>query len=230
MTRPVGRLFVPALSTVVMLAILTGLGVWQLERLQWKEGLLAEIAHAEQSPAVKLPAVPSPFAKVEVTGTLREDLSALLGAEVRDTKTGTQLGAQLIVPLQREGAPTVLVDRGWVPMTRAAPIAMPRGEVTIDGYVRAPDHGGLFSATDNVAERRFYTLDPEKIGAALGLTDVAPFTLIELGPTPPLQFPDPAKHLPRPPNDHLQYAITWFGLASALLVIFVIHARKTFRS
>ncbi len=93
MTGHVGRLFVPALSTVVMLAILTGLGVWQLERLQWKEGLLAEIAHAEQSPAVPLPATPSPFAKVEVTGTLREDLSALYGAEVRDTRSGTQFRA-----------------------------------------------------------------------------------------------------------------------------------------
>ncbi len=102
--------------------------------------------------------------------------------------------------------------------------------MTIAGYVRAADHGGLFSATDNVQERRFYTLDPEKIGAALGLKDIAPFTLVEIGPTPPQQFPDPEKHLPRPPNDHLQYAITWFGLAAALLVIFVIYARRIFRS
>jgi surfeit locus 1 family protein len=228
MSGPVRRLLVPTLTTVAMLAILVGLGVWQLERLQWKRGLLAQIAQAEAAPAIPLPSEPSPFAKVQVTGTLRSDLPALYGAEVRDTREGTLLGAQLIEPLIRPGAPTVLVDRGWVPMTRRAPIAMPPGAATVEGYVRAPDHSGLFSATDNVAEREFYTLDPTKIGAALGLSDVAPFTLVVLGPAPPELYPDPEKHLPRPPNDHLQYAVTWFGRAATLLVIFVVFARKTF--
>ena len=55
---------------------------------------------------------------------------------------------------------------------------------------------------------------------------MAPFTLIAMGPAPREGFPDPAKHLPQPPNNHLSYAITWYGLAVALVVIFVLWARK----
>ncbi|MBN8904164.1 MAG: SURF1 family protein, partial [Rhodospirillales bacterium] len=75
----------------------------------------------------------------------------------------------------------------------------------------------------------FYTLDPAAIGRALGLPTVAPYTIVALGDTPPQRWPDPAKHLPRPPNNHLSYAITWYGLAAALVVIFILWARKTVR-
>jgi surfeit locus 1 family protein len=124
----------------------------------------------------------------------------------------------------------VLVDRGWVPLKRTAPVAMPEGTVTIAGYVHPADRPGWFSAQDDVAGRHFYTLDPAAIGAALGLGRVAPFILIALGPPPTpdtaITVPIPAEHLPQPPNNHLQYAITWYGLAVALLVIFTIWARK----
>ena len=223
------RLLVPALSTLLMLAILIGLGTWQVHRLAWKRGLLAQIAAAEAAEPVPLPPDPAPFAKVNVTGTLSEDRAALYGVEVRDERAGQVLGGQLIVPLERAGADSVLVDRGWVPAGRIGAIEPPRGVVTLAGYVRPAEHAGLFSARDDAAGRRFYTLDPQAIGAALGLPLVAPFTLVELGPTPPAGFPDPARQLPRPPNDHLQYALTWYGLAVTLLVIFVLYARKVLR-
>jgi surfeit locus 1 family protein len=119
-----------------------------------------------------------------------------------------------------------LVDRGWVPDKRPRPIARAEGDVTVEGYVRPSDKPGLFSASDNPATRQFYTLDTSAIGAALGLQHVAPFVLVALGPPPPERYPDPARHLPRPPNNHLSYAITWYGLAIALVVIFILWARK----
>ena len=70
------------------------------------------------------------------------------------------------------------------------------------------------------AHRRFYALDPGVIAAALGLKTVAPFTLIAMGPVEFGHYPAPAIHLPRPPNDHFQYALTWFGLAGALVLVF----------
>lgn len=224
------RLLVPVVSTVLMLAVLVGLGTWQVERLAWKRRLLAEIAAAEQAPAVALPAAPSPFTKVAVQGRLRPDLAALYGAEVREGRAGPVLGGQIIVPLERDGVPPVLVDLGWVPADRRASLPLPPGEVTIAGYVRPPDHPGLFSASDDPKARLFYTLDPRAIGAALGLKEVAPFTLVALGPTPDAGWPDPAHHLPRPPNNHLQYAITWYGLAVALLVVFTLYVRKVPRT
>jgi surfeit locus 1 family protein len=126
----------------------------------------------------------------------------------------------------RPGQPPVLVDRGWVPTQRFRPIDLPRGEVTVEGYVRLPDQGGLFSARDDPASRVFYTLDPGTIGPALGLDNVAPFTIVALGTSPPVLYPDPARSMPRPPNDHLQYAITWYFFAFTLLVIFVVYSRK----
>ena len=64
---------------------------------------------------------PEPYTKVQVTGHLRDDLSASFGAEVRDTPVGTQLGTQLIVPLERDDGIAILVDRGWVPIDGRVP-------------------------------------------------------------------------------------------------------------
>jgi surfeit locus 1 family protein len=216
--------------TAVMLAVLVSLGTWQVHRLHWKEAILAQLAQAEAAPPVPLNATPEPYTKVAVTGHLRADLSAQYAVEVRDTREGPQLGTFLIQPLERPGAPPLLVERGWVPQKRSAPIFQPQGETTVTGYIHAGETPGLFSAKDDPAARIFYTLDPATIGAALGLSHVEPFILIALGPAPPELWPDPAKHLPQPPNNHLSYAITWYGLAVALVVIFLVWARRTLRA
>lgn len=223
------RLLWPGTMTLAMLAVLLGLGNWQIRRLHWKEGLLAQIARAEASPAVPLPTEPEPFTKVQVSGHLRADLAASYGAEVRDTPAGTLLGTQLLEPLERDEGEPILVDRGWVPDKRPQPIAQPEGDVTLEGYVRPSDSPRLFSASDSVAGRRFYTLDASAIGAALGLRQVAPFFLVVMGPPPPELYPDPVRHLPRPPNNHLSYALSWYGMAVALVVIFGLWARKVLR-
>jgi surfeit locus 1 family protein len=225
-TAKLRLLLLPGLMTAAMLAVLLALGIWQIERLHWKEAVLAQIARAEAGPAAPLPEDPQPYSKAQVTGRLRDDLAATYGADVRDTPAGTRLGTQLIVPMERKEGDIILVDRGWVPDSRPQAIAQPAGEVTVEGYVRPGDRQGMFSAPDNAATRQFYTLDPIGIGAALGLHNVAPFVLVAIGPAPPERYPDPARHLPRPPNNHLSYAITWFGLAFALVVIFVLWARK----
>jgi surfeit locus 1 family protein len=220
------RLFWPALTTAVAFLILIGLGTWQVQRLHWKEGILAQIARAESGPANPLPADPDAYSKVAVTGRLLNDHPASYGADVRDTPAGPVLGTQLIVPLERNDAEPLLIDRGWVPSARREPIDQPNGEVTIEGYVHPGDKPGLFSATDDKATRQFYTLDPATIGAALGLSHVAPFVLVAIGQASPGHWPIPAQHLPRPPNNHLSYAITWYGLALSLVVIFVLWVRK----
>lgn len=212
-----------------MLLTLLGLGTWQIKRLAWKEGILAEIAEAEAAPAVPLGAHPAPFAKVSATGRYRKDLAALYGSEVEDTPAGPELGAELIVPLERPGADPVLVDRGWVPTSVPAPIDWPQPPVTVDGYAHVPDKPGLFTPQADPARRRFYALDPSAIGAALGVKGIEPFTLVVLGPVVPGRYPIPAQHLPRPPNNHLQYALTWYGLAGILVVMFVSWSRKMLR-
>ena len=213
----------PAVATAVMLAILIALGVWQLQRLQWKRALLADIDRAEAAAPVPMPDHPLPFTKVTVSGHFPDDLHALFGADVRDVPGGTAMGAQLIEPLERPGHDPVLVDRGWVPEGQ---LGRAGGNATVVGYVRLPDTAGLFSLTDDPAARRFYTLDPAKIGAALGLRRTAQFTLVALGTG---GMPEAATTLPRPPNDHLNYALTWFALALSLLIVFAAYTRKVLR-
>lgn len=229
MTTGLRRLLGPAIMSVCMVAIMLGLGFWQLERMAWKQDILTRIDRAEGGPASLLSDNPSPFSKVRVTGTLRHAQAAYYGADIQLTPAGPKMGARLIVPLDRPGVPPVLVDRGWVPLEALRPVAQPQGAVTIEGFVRLPDAPKWFSAADDLPARRFYTLNPAAIGAALGIANVAPFVVVALGQRPPEMFPVPAQRMPRPPNDHLNYAITWFGLAFILATIFVLYARKVLR-
>jgi surfeit locus 1 family protein len=221
------RFLVPALSTFVMLAVLLGLGTWQVYRLHWKEAILVRIASAEATPPVPLTRDPAPYTKVSATGRFRFDCAVEFGAEVRDTTAGPTMGAYQIVPLERdEGAP-VLVNRGWLPQKRRSALDEPAGVVTVSGYIRRAEQANWFSATDDVPARHFYTLDPRAIGIALNLPAPEPFILVALGA--PGSYPAPAEHLPRPPNNHLSYVITWYGLAAALAVIFAAWVRKALR-
>jgi surfeit locus 1 family protein len=213
-------------TAAAMLAILLGLGTWQVYRLRWKTAILARIAEAELAPPVPLGPDPQPYTKVVVTGLFRFDLAAQFGAEVRDTSSGPAMGSYQIVPLQRDSAPPILVNRGWFPQKREAALDDPAGAVSVAGYIRPDEKPHWFSAADDVAERQFFTLDTRAIASALGLATPLPFTLIALGPPSSNAYPVPAQHLPGPPNNHLSYAITWYGLALALLVIFIVWVRK----
>jgi surfeit locus 1 family protein len=229
-TSRVRRLLVPTLSTAVMLAVLLALGTWQVKRLHWKLGILHQIARAEAQPPVPLGPTPAPFTKISVAGSFRPGAIAYYGSETGNTTHGLMLGAQQIAVLERPGALPILVDRGWVPLPPDPANAPPAGSATVTGYIHAPSTPGPFSAADDPKARRFYTLAPATIARALGLPAVAPFAIIAMGETPPGGAPNPAHHLPRPPNNHLEYAMTWYGFAITLLVFFVLYTRKVLRS
>nr|WP_305123479.1 SURF1 family protein [Roseomonas sp. GC11] len=211
-----------------VLAILLGLGTWQWQRLEWKTALLARIAASEAGPPQPLTAAaPEDWSKVSATGRLRHDREVLLGISIRNGV----MGAALLTPLERPGLPPLLVDRGWVPLERSAAIARPEGEIRITGYVRPSEARDAFAATDDPAGRRFYTMDIPAIGAALGMPGLAPYALVALlpeapAPEAPGALPQPARALPRPPNNHLGYVITWYGLALSLLGVFAVWARR----
>ncbi len=209
-----------------MFAALCGLGTWQVQRLHWKNDLLARIEASERAPPAPLGDAAEPFAKVVATGRFDHAREALLGVEVR----GTTLGAHLLTPLLRaDGRPPVLVDRGWVPLERSRPIDRPEGEVAVAGFVREADRRDWNSPADDAPRRRFYVFDPQAIGAALGLPAApAPFGLVALAPADakPPSLPEAARSLPRPDNRHLGYAITWYGLAVSLVVVLVAFARQ----
>jgi surfeit locus 1 family protein len=218
------RRWAPVLAALPVLAVLLALGTWQVRRLAWKTDMLATIAASEAGPPVPLGASPTPYTKVAATGRFDHGREALLGLEVR----GTTLGAHLLVPLLRDGAPPLLVDRGWVPIERDRAVDHPAGDISVTGYVRPADERDWNSPKDDPAGRRFYILDTAAIGAALGLPPPAPFGLVALATpgTPAARLPAAPTTLPRPNNPHLGYAITWYGLAAALVGVVVAFMRR----
>ncbi len=225
MTTPRGprRLILPLIVTLPVLLVLLYLGTWQAQRLGWKTAILARIDAAEAGPAQPIPADPTPFTRIEAAGRFDHARESLLGLEVR----GAMLGARLVTPLLRDGAPAILVDRGWVPLEPGRAIDRPEGEARVTAWVRPTERANRFSAADDPAARRFYTFDPAAIGPAIGLPQVAAFALVALGEAPGL--PQPDRRMPRPSNNHLGYAITWYGLAAALVGVFAVWARRRWK-
>lgn len=225
---PWRRIVAPGIAAFICFWLLIALGVWQLHRLKWKEGILAAIHHAAISAPIPLPEHPTPFEKVSIAGTWIPGKAALYGDEVHDTPTGPVAGGEIIMPLQRPNGQIVLVDLGWVQQQLPVPLPMPTGPTEAVGYLHAPIKAGWFAGTDNPAHGHYYTLDPEKIGAGMGLGPVAPYILIGMGPKPPpgSPAPQPAQNLPTPPNNHYGYALTWFGFAFILVFEFIFFARK----
>lgn len=221
------KLVWPAIVTSLMVALTLYLGGWQVQRLAWKTALLAQIDQGELAPPTRLTVQSPAFSRVLLTGHFRSE-SALYGVEVRSTVTGPAMGAQLVRAFERDDAVPVMVDLGWVP--DGPPPPPPEGQVTVEGYVRPAEFPVRFGAADDPVSHRFYALDPTAIGHSLALSDVAPFTVVLLGPSRPGVYPEPATALPRPVNNHFTYALTWFGMAAAGTIIFAIYARKTLRT
>ncbi len=201
-----------------VLAVLLALGTWQVQRLHWKQGVLAQLAAAEHAAPVPLDrTLPQAWMRLLATGRFDHGHEVLLGAEVR----GTRMGAQLVTPLLRDGQPPLLVLRGWVPLDRTQSILRPVGEVTMTGYLRPGEQAAWVAAKDDPMTRLFYTFDPGSIGRALGLAPVLPFGLVVVGDAIGSQLPVPATSLPKPQNPHLGYALTWYGLALTLVGVVV---------
>jgi surfeit locus 1 family protein len=231
------RLLVPTATTAFFMALLLGLGIWQLYRLRWKEGILAEIAAAVVAAPVPLAGAPPRFSRVVVHGRYAPGFTALYGVTTRDGPRGPVLGGDALALLLRDGAPPLLVDRGWVPapaMGGAAP-PPPAGEVAVVGYVHEAESAGLFTPRDDAKAKRVFALDPPVIATEFHLPAPADFVLVAMAADggaggPGAGGPIPAAEMPRPPNNHFQYAMTWFALAVALGVIYGIHVRRVLRA
>jgi surfeit locus 1 family protein len=218
------------LLVAAALVVLVGLGTWQVQRLQWKLGLIAEIEAGLAAEPVPLPAgteaiIALDHRPVTTTGRLRYDLAFARGS----VQKGGQPGARLVVPLERPGAVPIIVDMGWIPEPVGdAMAALPEpGETALVGtlYVDHLPAKPLFRPANEPDARRWYWYDTDALRAWTGLGDLAPATLVRRPDgderTPPVADP-PAMNLR---NDHLGYALTWYGLALGLLVIYVIMGR-----
>ena len=215
-------------------AVLIGLGTWQVQRLHWKEGLIAQRQAALGAPPVDLPrsldgARGLEFHPVRVAGVLRHDHEFLVNATER---RGGGAGFLVVTPLVLADGAVVLVERGWVPTDRKAPESREAGEVAgtvaIEGLLRLAPVGkpGWFVPDNRPERNEWYFLDLAAMAQTLSPATILPF-YVEAGPAPnPGGYPVGGQARTDLPNDHLQYAITWYALAASLLVIFFLYVRR----
>lgn len=222
-------LVAPTLFTLFGLALLSGLGTWQVQRLHWKEGLIAQRQATLAAAPVQLPATLAAaraleFHPVRVAGRFRNDRELYLAA----TNERGDAGFQVLTPLVQADGAAVLVDRGFVPSERKAPASRaagePAGEVTVTGLLRLPPEGkSSWFVPDNRPDRNeWYWIDLPSMAAAAGIGETLPF-LIDADATPnPGGYPQGGQTPIDLPNNHLQYALTWYGLAGTLLVFYIL--------
>ncbi len=217
----------PSLATAAALALLLGLGSWQVQRLHWKEGLIAARTARLAGPPAPLPATADDwrlwdFRKASVRGTFRHDLEQRFGAFTLDD----QFGQHILTPLVRPDGAAVLVDRGFVPADRAAIESRRQGEVAgpvlITGIARyrGTDRPGWFTPANQPRDRIWYWYDIRALAQTVGL-QLLP-VVVEADATPnPGGLPIGGQTRIDLPNNHLQYAITWYGLAAALVAVYI---------
>lgn len=188
------------------LGVLLSLGVWQVQRLAWKEGVLAEIDSRIAADPVDLPPSVSEDTDKYLPVTISGDMEP---GEIHVLVSVKQVGAgyRIIQSFSTEDR-TVLVDRGFVPTT-AKLVERLTGPMTVTGNLHWPDEIDSYTPEPDIDSNIWFARDVPNLAAALG---AEPILLIARSETDPGVTPLPVDTAGIP-NDHLQYAITWFGLA-----------------
>jgi surfeit locus 1 family protein len=232
------------IPTVILFAVLIALGTWQLQRKAWKEELIATLTERLAAPPSTLPPPATwrtldrddtEYRRVAFTATFDDAKEALVYAAAsafRPDVSGP--GYWVFTPARLADGGVVMVNRGFVPQDLANPAARPGGHasgpIQITGTLRWPDARSWFSPGDDPAHNLWFLRDPASIAAAKGLQVVAPFYVEQEAPVPPGGWPQPGKLEVRLRNEHLQYVVTWYGLALVLAVVFAVWTRSSFRS
>jgi surfeit locus 1 family protein len=224
-------MLVPTLWLIPMLAILLGLGTWQIQRLHWKEGLLAKIHVGLTAPPVPLhDALPAlDPARIDDADYRRVMVHGLFenGEEIFFFTTGPdgEPVYHMLTPFLMDDGHTLVVDRGYFPMEMLGSGILRAGDLngarSIVGIIREPAAPNWFTPPIDIAKRIVHTRNPETLAKAFGLKNVFPMFL-EADATPnPGGWPKGGVTVVDLPNNHLQYAITWFGLALGLLAVYL---------
>lgn len=225
---------VPTLFTVPALAVLLGLGIWQVQRLHWKEGLIAQrdaaVAAAPITPPQTLAGARGlEFHHVVADGTFQNDKELFLAA----SSDSGESGYQVLTPLLMSDGREMLVNRGFIPLALKERTKREAGEPSrpqrVVGLLRLPPaQKPSFFLPDNRPDLNlWFWVDLPAMAKQDGIAGAVPF-YIDADKTPnPGGWPKGGVTRLDLPNDHLQYAITWFSLAIALAVIYVLYHRRS---
>jgi surfeit locus 1 family protein len=218
-------------------ALFVALGVWQVHRLSWKLALIARVdarVHAAPVPAPGPAAWPAitadkgAYRRVTVTGRYENDRETLVQA---NTELGP--GFWVLTPFDTARGFTLLVNRGFVPPEHRASASRADGQIagrtTVTGLLRMSEPGGAFLRHNDPAHDRWFSRDVAAIAKARGLGAVAPYFIDAGRAALPADAPVGGLTVIHFRNAHLQYALTWFGLAIVALVGAVLTVRDRFK-
>jgi len=221
----------PTLISVPALIVLIGLCVWQVQRMHWKDALIADREARVAAEPIALPAEGTDpasvdYRRVRLEGSFRHDKELFLGAR----SLNGNVGYQVLTPFELAGGGTVLIDRGWVPVERKMPESRAEGQLAgpqaIDGIVRVAPGKAWMQPDNEPAHNMWFFVDLPAMKAASGV-DLRTDLYVDAGPAGnPGKYPVGGQTRIEMPNDHLQYAITWGLLAAALAVIYVLYHLK----
>ena len=242
----------PTVFTALALSVLLGLGTWQWNRKAWKHDVIATIAARSKAPPIDARAWAGLTCElVEKAGLARSceyTAVSLTGAfdhgRERHVYTGIAKpqgggaggqGYWIMTPFKLAGTGEVVaVSRGFVPEQQKAPAARPagqiEGETTIIGLIREAEPRATFTGANDPAKNMWYLRDPRELFAGAGTPLGRPgFFVDQLSPTPPGGQPASTAGRIDIPNRHLEYAITWWGLAATLMGVYGAFAAGRFR-
>jgi surfeit locus 1 family protein len=237
------ELLLPGILTVIGIAILIGFGIWQLERLSWKEALIAQVEARTKAPAAPLPSenqwskintADDEYRRVTLQGNFRHDRETLVYTVQSENPRGfSGPGYFVMTPLELASGASVIVNRGFVPLDKKDPATRRAGQVegtvTVTGLLRMPDEANFFAPGNDSAKDTWYRRDPSEIARARKIERAAPFT-VDADSTPnPGGLPQGGATRVSFPNNHLQYVVTWFGLAFSLAAVFAAYAWQRVR-
>lgn len=209
------RLIVALCAAAASIGLLA-LGGWQLQRLQWKRALIAQVdqrVHAAPAAAPGVPAWPlltrqnDEYRRLRLEGRFLDQ-----GATRVQASTALGPGYWLLTPFRSSDGATVLVNRGFIPTASALPAGAQ--QVSITGLLRMSERGGAFLRDNNPVADRWYGRDVQAIAAARGLGPVAPYFLDQDGTEAGVPgAPVGGLTVIAFNNNHLVYALSWFALS-----------------
>lgn len=225
----------PSLWSAFGLLLLLGLGTWQVQRLSWKEGLIAQRNAALEAAPVPLPktlaaATALEFHPVRAQGQFLNDRELFLNAQ---SLKGDQ-GFHVVTPFRLSDGTILFVDRGFVPTEHELPAAHEAGAIdgptAVTGLLRLPEPAGWFTPPNEPQRNSWFSIDLPAMAAAAHVGTALPF-YIDADATPNAGgWPQGGQTITELPNNHLQYAITWYALAAALVVVYIRFAQRRLRS
>lgn len=221
----------PTLIALPAVALTFGLGVWQVQRLTWKEGLIAERKARIARPV--LDALPAPFDPAVHSFRRARFSGVFLHAKemyrpARSRRTG-EIGVQVVTPFRLAGGGTILVNRGWVPDLRRNPETRRDGQVAgrvaLVGVIRTPAPAGYFVPDNDPAANAWFRLDLQQMARHAGLPAVHSY-YADLVADAPGGWPRGGQTRVTVRNAHLEYAITWFSLSLIGIAVYILWHRR----